>query len=225
MTTEYWIEPINHRVLVEPDIPPSKVGEIHLPENIERPASAGTIVAVSHDVHPAFSPGRSVLFMHYAGRGYTIDGKEMRLLATSEILALRWKSTNWIESHPSSLLVRRDEAPIEFGRGLILPESARTTKSIMATVMAVGYELRFDYERGDRVMLSAGVGRRITIDGERLYSCSPVEVVARVLPGHKILKTGDLGESIEGRYKEEIQALVYDRDDDLVDPGAVVEAD
>jgi len=216
-----WIEPLNNRILVLPDIPPSKVGEIHLPENIERPASAGTIVHSAIGVSSSFLPGRRVLFMHYAGRGYTIDGVEHKVMGTSEVIAFEWELENKIEAHPNQILIRRDDQGIQHGANIILPDSARQAKSVMATVVAVGKYLAMttQFLCGERLIISAGVGRKVKIDGQYLYACSPTEIIARVHEGASDIK--DIGEASEGRYKEAMEGLVYSRDEGLRDEGLV----
>lgn len=215
-----WIEPFNSRLLVLPEIPPSKVGSIHVPGNVERPAEEGTIVRVAAGVDPAFRAGRGVLFMHYSGRSYLVDGVEHKIMGTNEILAFKWELEGAIEAHPNQVLIRRDELPIERGTGIILPDSARRPKSVMSTIMAVGRNLTGSFACGERLIISAGVGRKIKApDGAHFYACSPTEIIARVHDGVESVE--DLGESVEGRYKEEMMGAVFARDEGLPDEGQV----
>lgn len=92
-------------------------------------------------------------------------------------LPLEWADR--LQPPAGKVVVERDERPIDYHGLIVIPESVRLkTKSSAATVVASEHPA---LSVGDRVMVNAGVGRRM-IFGQRqervLYICWPYELLA-----------------------------------------------
>jgi len=90
------LKPLDDRVVVEPLTAEAKTaGGIVLPETAKEKPQRGKVVAVgpgrlldSGDRHPiSLAVGDEVLFAKYGGTEIEIDGKEVKILRESDILA------------------------------------------------------------------------------------------------------------------------------------------
>ncbi len=105
---------------------------------------------------------------------------------------------------PGQVFVERDEQPERYGTFVIMPESYRTkVKSSIATVIAVGLGVAL-LRPEDRVLVSAGVGRRMAFgdhDERLLYVCEPEQLIALVFEDGDEARVEELGEASEGRFR------------------------
>jgi co-chaperonin GroES (HSP10) len=108
----------------------------------------------------------------------------------------------WIDQiSPASmrLFVERDEQPKTYGTFIIIPDRYRQgTRTHLGTVHSTGFGVRHVH-KGDRVVISSGVGRKIVFGDRALYVCFESEMLAKVT-GEKL---EDLGEAKEGRFPVE----------------------
>ena len=79
------LEPVNAMLLVRPDPEPPNIGMIALPENANQVGNSGVIVK-NAVTHPAFRPGRRVIFKPFTGTTLTVDGEDVLLLSPDDVL-------------------------------------------------------------------------------------------------------------------------------------------
>ena len=97
------------------------------------------------------------------------------------------------------IFVERDEQPKTYGTFIIVPDSYRQgVRTHMGTVHSTGFGVKWVH-RGDRVLISPGVGRKMVFGDRALYVCAYSELLARI-EGEEIK---DLGEAKEGRFPVE----------------------
>jgi len=83
------IQPLDERVLVEPQDAEEKVGSIIIPDTAKEKPSMGKVVAVGTDeeLQKLVKVGDRVLFGKYAGEEIKIEGKKHLIISRSDILA------------------------------------------------------------------------------------------------------------------------------------------
>ena len=91
------IRPISDHVVIEPLEAEDKTpGGIVLPDTAKEKSTKGKVIAVGSGkvlpngrvVEPAVKAGDRVLYSKYAGSEIKVDGKELKIVTESEILAI-----------------------------------------------------------------------------------------------------------------------------------------
>lgn len=108
----------------------------------------------------------------------------------------------WIDQiHPANmrLMVERDEQPKTYGTFIIIPDRYRKgTRTHLGTIHCTGAGIRW-VKKGDRVLISSGIGRKLVFGDRALYVCFESEILGRIT-GEELK---DLGEAQEGRFPVE----------------------
>ncbi len=83
------VQPLDERVLVEPQDLTEKVGSIIIPDTAKEKPSMGNVVAVGTDeeLQKVLKVGDKVIFGKYAGEEIKIEGKKHLIISRSDILA------------------------------------------------------------------------------------------------------------------------------------------
>lgn len=92
------LQPLGDRVVVEPLEEKEQIeGGIVLPESAQQKPTEGTVVAVGPGAmlesgkraEMPLKPGDVVIYSKYGGMEVTVDGKELKILRASDILAVK----------------------------------------------------------------------------------------------------------------------------------------
>jgi len=83
------IQPLDERVLVEPQEQEEKVGSIIIPDTAKEKPIMGTVIAVGTDeeLQKILKAGDKVIFGKYAGEEIKIEGKKHLIIKRDEIFA------------------------------------------------------------------------------------------------------------------------------------------
>lgn len=84
------LKPVDDRVLVEPIEPEARTPSgIVLPDAAKDQPQMGKVLEVGTDeeIQKLIKPGDTVVFAKYSGTVVKVDGRELRILSRSEILA------------------------------------------------------------------------------------------------------------------------------------------
>lgn len=84
------IQPLDDRVLVEPMQAEEKTSSgLYIPDTAKEKPRTGIVIAVGtdEDLREKIKVGGKVLFAKYGGDEIEVDGKEMRIISRSDILA------------------------------------------------------------------------------------------------------------------------------------------
>lgn len=86
------VTPIGSRVLIEfEEAPERTTGGLYIPQTAQEKTQIGKVVAVGTDTEKekiAVKVGDSVLYEKYAGTTISVDGKDMLLINSKDILAI-----------------------------------------------------------------------------------------------------------------------------------------
>lgn len=86
------IQPLNDRVLIEPDAPETKTASgIIIPDTAKEKPLKGTVIAAGKgkkDEPVTVKKGDKVLFGKYSGTEIQIDGKDLLIMKESDIYAV-----------------------------------------------------------------------------------------------------------------------------------------
>lgn len=85
------IKPLDDRVLIEPMEEEEKTSSgIIIPDTAKEKPRVGTVIAVGtdEDLQEKIKEGNKVLFAKYGGEDITVDGKELKIIQRSDILAV-----------------------------------------------------------------------------------------------------------------------------------------
>lgn len=85
------INPLDDRVLVEPQEAVEKTSSgIIIPDSAKEKPRVGTVIAVGtdEDLQEKIKVGSKILFAKYGGDEVEMDGKELKLIQRSDILAI-----------------------------------------------------------------------------------------------------------------------------------------
>jgi len=83
------IQPLDERVLVEPQEQEEKVGSIIIPDTAKEKPIMGTVIVVGTDeeLQKILKAGDKVIFGKYAGEEIKIEGKKHLIIERKDILA------------------------------------------------------------------------------------------------------------------------------------------
>ncbi|MCX7798112.1 MAG: co-chaperone GroES [Melioribacter sp.] len=85
------IKPLDDRVLVEPiDEEPKTTSGIIIPDTAKEKPRIGKVVAVGtdEDLREKIKEGDKILFAKYGGEEVSLNGKELKIIQRSDILAV-----------------------------------------------------------------------------------------------------------------------------------------
>lgn len=90
------IIPIGPRVLIEPDEPVTKVGQIVIPDKAQKPPARGTVIAIGEfgsdsegEPYMPVAAGETVIYSQYSGHEIkTDDNVTLILMSLKDILAV-----------------------------------------------------------------------------------------------------------------------------------------
>lgn len=98
-----------------------------------------------------------------------------------------------VKALPGRLLVLRDEAAREWAGIIHLPD--RVVQSVRSHNATVIHSNASGLEEGDRVLIAAGVGRRIDFGEDRdivsLYNCAASEIIGKWNNAEAVVALGD----------------------------------
>lgn len=89
---EFGIMPLNGRIIVEPCVPEEcSSGGIFIPDTAKDRPQLGTVLAVAADIEGECSylePGNTVVYAKYAGDEFKIEGRNVLILKSEDLLGL-----------------------------------------------------------------------------------------------------------------------------------------